>query len=107
MRSCTAVATLLTFCPPGPEAARNFSSTIASSGSSATAEADIVEAQRQRRLGMHVGLAFARDGELGGVEHHCGAAFAVDRVADDRQAEALGGMDANLVGAAGLGEESE
>src|SRR4051812_12164014 len=103
MRSWTAVATLLTFCPPGPEAARNFSSTIASSGSSATAEAHIVKAHWKRRLAVNVGLAFARDGERSGVEHHCGTAFAIDRVAEDRQAEALGGMDADLVGAAGLG----
>src|SRR6218665_2486195 len=103
MRSCTAVATLLTFWPPGPVEARNFSSTIASSGNSATAEPGIMETHRQRRGGGDIVLALARDRQFHRMEPHRRPTPAINRIAQHRHAQPLGGMDADLMGAARLG----
>src|SRR6478735_2209380 len=108
-RSCTAVATLLTFCPPGPEAAMKFSSASAwARATTASSSAGIAEAERGELGGPGRGgddrrLAFALHLERHGVEHRPpgGLAVAVDRVPEQRDADARGGVHAKLVGAAG------
>src|SRR4051812_44579646 len=102
-RSWQAVATLLTFCPPGPEAARNFSCS-ASSGISKgighrqgdVAEAGAEEARRQRRGRLDRRLVAPRDAERQSVEQHRPPAAPVDGVAGDRDADPVRGVDADL-----------
>src|SRR5690349_11836808 len=108
-RSWQAVATLLTFWPPGPLAARKVSES-ASSGSSklCIGKPESGEGGRQRRPGRHVRLGRTRHAQRSGVEQSAlAAAAAVDRVAEDRQAQPFGGMDADLMSAAGLGAEAD
>src|SRR6478609_132420 len=82
-RNCTAVATLLTFCPPGPEAAMKLSSTSASArATTGSSSAGIAEAERGElggpgRRGDDRRLAFALDLERHGVEHRAPGALAV------------------------------
>src|SRR5690606_25284824 len=104
--SCTAVATLLTFCPPGPEAAMKLSSASASAravSSSIFDEAERGELGGPRRRRDDRRLALARHLERHGVEHRAprALAVAVDRVAEQRDADARGRVDPQLMRAAG------
>src|SRR4029079_13112240 len=101
-RSWTAVATLLTFCPPGPVAARKVSLN-ASSGMSTSSGRIAPFAEIFGKRGRHIdrGLALSRDDEPRGVEQHRPARNAVDAVADDAATERLAGVRADLVGAPG------
>src|SRR5688572_29925629 len=108
-RSCTAVATLLTFCPPGPEAAMKLSSTSAraraatESSSTGIAEAERGELGGPGRCGDDRRLAFALHLDRHRMQHRAPGALAVaiDRIAEQRDADARGRVDAQLVRAAG------
>src|SRR6478609_2657249 len=101
-RSCTAVATLLTFCPPGPEAAMKLSSaSMSARATSGSSLSGIGEAERGE-LGGPGGrgddrrLALALHFDADRVEHGAPGALAVavDRVAEQRDADARGRVDA-------------
>src|SRR5438105_15518091 len=81
-RSWTAVATLLTFCPPGPVAARKVSLS-ASSGMATSSDriAPLAEGFGQRRGDVDHGLALARHDETGGLEQPRPAGNAIAGVA--------------------------
>src|SRR5260370_18692039 len=101
-RSWTAVASLLTFCSPGPVAARKVSLS-ASSGmmTSSGFIAPLGEIFGQRSGDVDRFLARARHDEARCVEQHRSARHAVDAVADDPVAERLARVNANLMAPAG------
>src|SRR3546814_240458 len=110
-RSWTAVATLLTFCPPGPLAAMKLSLS-ASSGIVKSSEADIAEpgtdeSRRQRRGRFYRRLALALHPNGQGVEQHRAFAGAIDGIARNRDADPFGGVDTQLVGSPCFGREDD
>src|SRR3954470_5740339 len=90
-RSWQAVATLLTFCPPGPEAARKRSCKASSGRSKGigrrqvdVAKSGADEAWRQRRRRFDRRFVAAIDPQRQSVEQHRALAEPVDRIAGDR-----------------------
>src|SRR3954469_19637593 len=69
-RSWQAVATLLTFCPPGPEAARKVEDSASSGSSKDIAIAPIDEGGRQGSARLDRRLAGALDPKRQRVEQH-------------------------------------
>src|SRR5690606_24636413 len=103
-RSCTAVATLLTFCPPGPEAAMKLSSAMASARAtrSSIGKSERGEVGREGRGGRHGRLAGAGNVQTHRVEHRARSlAVTIDRIAEQRHADTARGVDTDLVRAAG------
>src|SRR4051812_46883744 len=97
-RSWTAVATLLTFCPPGPVAARKLSDsassgTLTSSGRILCPElvegAPFAESVGKRSGDVDRRLALARDDEPRSMEEHRPAGNAVHAIARDPAPERL------------------
>src|SRR3546814_19392290 len=107
-RNGTAVATLLTFCPPGPVAARKRSSNASSGMTSqrlistgivhSSGKTRILETGRKRRCHVDDRTSLpARDDQPAGVQQHRPPARAVNRVAGDRGSKAGRGMHEDLV----------
>eukprot|EP01035_Chromulina_nebulosa_P036728 gene36728-49512_t len=61
--------------------------------------------RRDRRLGDDRILTGTRHAQRCGMQQHRRTALAIDRIADHRDAQRLGGMDADLVRPSGLGPE--
>src|SRR4029453_18842241 len=97
-RSCTAVATLLTFWPPGPVAARKLSLS-ASSGIriSSVGIAPLAKIFGQRCGHVDVLLSVARNDDPRGVKKHSPPGNAVHPVADNAAAKRLTRVRAYLV----------
>src|SRR5690606_9687689 len=93
-RNCTAVATLLTFCPPGPAAAMKLSSARASAraASSSIGKSERRELGRPGRTGGDRRLAVPLYVQGHGVKHRAPGTLSVtvDRVAEQRDADARG-----------------
>src|SRR4029079_11772859 len=87
-RSCQAVATLLTFWPPGPVAARKVSLNASSGISTSSGRiAPLAEIVRKRGGDVDRGTSIARDDELDGVEQHRTAGHPIDAIASDSAPE--------------------
>src|SRR5215210_9114230 len=97
-RSWTAVATLLTFCPPGPVAARKLSLT-ASSGMTMSSGLIFPACKifGKRSSDVDRVASRSRHDQPRRMEQHRPAGDAVDAVADDAGAEGFACVDADLV----------